>query len=98
MSTSTNTAKKAGDRFSSYQKFVVAVLDFMLLAPLGAIVIPALKITPSQFGLVVSAYAFSAGVSGLLTAGFADRFDRKKLLLFFYSRFIAGTLWCGLAQ
>jgi len=107
MSTSTNSAKKAGDRFSSYQKFVVAVLaflqftivlDFMLLAPLGAIVIPALKITPSQFGLVVSAYAFSAGVSGLLTAGFADRFDRKKLLLFFYCGFLAGTLLCGLAS
>jgi len=51
-----------------------------------------------QFGLCVSAYAFSAGISGLLTAGFADRFDRKKLLLFFYIGFIAGTLFCGLAQ
>jgi predicted MFS family arabinose efflux permease len=51
-----------------------------------------------QFGLVVSAYAFSAGASGLLTAGFADRYDRKKLLLFFYTGFILGTVWCGLAQ
>src|SRR5580692_6342431 len=93
--------------FTSYQKFVVAmlaflqftiVLDFMMLAPLGALVMPVLKITPSQFGLVVSTYAFSAGLSGLLTAGFADRFDRKKLLLFFYVGFILGTLWCGLAQ
>ena len=69
----------------------------MLLAPLGALVIPQLKITTSQFGLVVSAYALSAGVSGLLTAGFADRFDRKKLLLFFYAGFLVGTLLCGLA-
>lgn len=46
---------------------------------------------------MVSAYAFSAGLSGLLTAGFADRFDRKKLLLFFYGGFVIGTLWCGLA-
>jgi predicted MFS family arabinose efflux permease len=93
--------------FSSYQKFVVAVLaflqftivlDFMMLAPLGALVMPALKITPSQFGVVVSTYAFSAGLSGLLTAGFADRFDRKKLLLFFYCGFLAGTLLCGLAS
>jgi predicted MFS family arabinose efflux permease len=58
---------------------------------------PALHVTPVQFGHVVSAYAFAAGVSGFLTAGFADRFDRKKLLLFFYTGFIAGTLWCGLA-
>jgi predicted MFS family arabinose efflux permease len=93
--------------FSGYQKFVVAVLaflqftivlDFMLLSPLGAMVIPALNITPAQFGWVVSVYAFSAGLSGLLAAGFADRFDRKKLLMFFYCGFLAGTLLCGLAH
>jgi predicted MFS family arabinose efflux permease len=94
-------------QFSRYQKFVVGmlaflqfavILDFMLMSPLGAVIMPALAIGPKQFGLVVSAYAFSAGASGLLTAGFADRFDRKKLLLFFYTGFILGTLWCGLAQ
>jgi predicted MFS family arabinose efflux permease len=69
----------------------------MILSPLGALLMPTLKITPSQFGLVVSVYAFSAGAAGLLAAGFADRFDRKKLLLFFYSGFILGTLFCGLA-
>jgi predicted MFS family arabinose efflux permease len=93
--------------FSRYQKFVVGmlaflqfavILDFMLMSPLGALIMPAMQIMPRQFGLVVSAYAFSAGISGLLTAGFADRFDRKKLLLFFYTGFIIGTLWCGLAQ
>ncbi|MES2760097.1 MAG: MFS transporter [Pseudomonadota bacterium] len=94
-------------RFSGYQKVVTAllaflqfavILDFMIMAPLGALIIPALDITPARFGLIVSAYAFSAGLSGLLAAGFADRFDRKKLLLFFYVGFLAGTLWCGLAQ
>jgi predicted MFS family arabinose efflux permease len=94
-------------QFSRYQKFVVGmlaflqfavILDFMLMSPLGALIMPALSITPKQFGLVVSAYAFSAGASGLLTAGFADRFDRKRLLLFFYTGFILGTLWCGMAQ
>jgi predicted MFS family arabinose efflux permease len=93
-------------KFSSYQKRVVAmlaflqfavILDFMLMSPLGAVIMPALAITPRQFGLVVSAYAFSAALSGLLTAGFADRFDRKKLLLTFYAGFIGGTLWCGVA-
>jgi predicted MFS family arabinose efflux permease len=93
--------------FSGYQKIVVAmlaflqfavILDFMIMSPLGAVIMPDLKIGPAQFGLVVSAYAFSAGISGLLTAGFADRYDRKKLLLFFYAGFILGTVWCGLAQ
>lgn len=92
--------------FSRYQKFVVGLLatlqfaviiDFMLMAPLGAMILPALSMSARQFGLVVSAYAFSAGLAGLVTAGFADRFDRKKLLLFFYVGFVIGTLWCGLA-
>ncbi|MDL2355861.1 MAG: MFS transporter [Pseudomonadota bacterium] len=93
--------------FSGYQKVVAGllaflqfavILDFMIMAPLGALIMPSLSITPGRFGAVVSAYAFSAGISGLLAAGFADRFDRKKMLLFFYVGFLAGTLWCGLAQ
>jgi len=92
--------------FSPYQKFVVGllaflqfavILDFMIMAPLGALIMPQLAISPKQFGLVVSAYAFSAGISGFITAGFADRFDRKKILMFFYAGFLVGTLWCGLA-
>lgn len=91
---------------SSYQKFVVAilaflqftiVLDFMILSPLGATLMPTLEITTAQFGWVVSSYAFSAGIAGFLAAGFADRFDRKKLLLFFYTGFIIGTFLCGIA-
>ena len=92
--------------FTPYQSFVVAVLaflqftiilDFMVLSPLGAILMPTLKITTSQFGFVVSAYAFSAGASGLLAAGFADRYDRKKFLLFFYTGFLIGTMLCAMA-
>jgi predicted MFS family arabinose efflux permease len=89
---------------SGYQKFVVILLtffqftimlNFMVISPLGAILLPALQITPRQFGLVVSCYALSATVSGILIAGFADRFERKKLLLFVYGGFLAGTLLCA---
>lgn len=92
--------------FTGYQVFMIAVLaflqftiilDFMVLSPLSAILLEEMNITTAQFGWVVSAYAFSAGISGLLAAGFADRFDRKKLLLFFYSGFIIGTFLCGIA-
>jgi predicted MFS family arabinose efflux permease len=92
--------------FSGYQKFVIAILaflqftiilDFMIISPLGAMMMPTLHISPQQFGLAVSSYAFSAGASGLLAAGFADRFDRKRLLLFFYAGFMLGTLLCALA-
>src|SRR5258706_6873577 len=92
--------------FSRYQVFMIAILsilqfciilDFMVLSPLGAMLLPQLHITTAQFGMVVSAYAFSAGASGLLAAGFADKFDRKKLLLFFYIGFLIGTVLCAIA-
>lgn len=89
---------------TGYQKLVIfilaftqftVVLDFMIMSPMGDMLMKAIDLKPAQFGVAVSAYAFSAGVSGLLTAGFADRFDRKKLLLFFYTGFIVGTFLCG---
>lgn len=92
--------------FSRYDVFIIAiltilqftvVLDFMVLSPLGFILMPELHIEPSQFALVVSAYAISAFVSGITAAGFADRFDRKKLLVFFYAGFIVGTALCAIA-
>lgn len=92
--------------FSRYQVFIIAVLallqftvvlDFMVLSPLGEILLEKLRITTQQFGLVVSGYAFSAGVSGILAAGFADKFDRKKMLMVFYTGFIIGTFLCALA-
>ncbi|MDH6263967.1 MFS transporter [Bradyrhizobium sp. BR13661] len=93
--------------FTRYQSLLVAllafaqftiILDFIIMSPLGAIMMPSLNITAGQFGVAVSAYAFSAGLSGILAAGFADRFDRKRLLLFFYTGFTLGTLLCALAQ
>jgi len=69
----------------------------MVLSPLGAMLMDQLSIPPSKFGMVVSAYAFSAGASGLMAAGFADKYDRKRLLMFFYTGFMLGTLFCALA-
>src|SRR5712672_1093059 len=92
--------------FSRYQSILVALLalvqftiiiDFMIMSPLGAIIMPALNISAAQFGVAVSAYAFSAGISGILAAGFADQFDRKWLLLFFYVGFTLGTALCAIA-
>ncbi len=93
--------------FTNYQKFAITilallqftiVLDFMILSPLGDILMKSMNFSTQQFGSVVSAYSFSAGISGILAAGFADRFDRKKMLLVFYIGFIIGTFFCGIAN
>jgi multidrug resistance protein len=93
-------------KFTKYQAVIAllialiqfsVVLDFMVLSPLGTFVMDDLRLQPEQFGIVVAAYAISAFVSAVLTAGFADKFDRKKLLMFFFAGFILGTLLCGLS-
>lgn len=72
-------------------------LDFMIISPLGAMLTRLLHISPAEFGFVVSAYTFSAGAAGILSAAIADKFDRKKMLVFFYSGFIVGTFLCAWA-
>jgi predicted MFS family arabinose efflux permease len=103
---STKPTKAPKPSFTGYEVFVIAILaflqftvilDFMVMSPLGAFLMPKLKISTEQFGNVVSAYAFSAGISGLLASGFADKFDRKKLLIFFYIGFLIGTALCAMA-
>ena len=75
------------------------ILDFMIVMPLGPQYMDKAKmaLSPPQFGFMVSAYAFSACVSGLLAAWFIDHFDRKKSLLVLYAGFATGTLLCAVA-
>jgi len=73
------------------------VLDFMIMMPLGPILMSAFGIHTHEFGLLVASYSFSAALSGLLAATFVDRFERKRLLLVMFALFGLATLACGLA-
>jgi predicted MFS family arabinose efflux permease len=73
------------------------ILDFMIMMPLGPQLRQVFQISDAQFGLLVSAYTFAAGASGLLAAFYVDRFGRKKLLLILYTLFAIATLACGFA-
>jgi len=73
------------------------ILDFMVMMPLGNKLMPYFHITPQQFSIIVASYSISAFVSGLIGMFFVDRFDRKKVLLFGYTGFIIGTIFCGIA-
>src|SRR5262249_22054340 len=67
------------------------VVDFIIMMPLGPRYLRELDIGPPQFSLLVSAYAFSACLSGLLAASLIDRFDRKRSLLVLFAGFTLGT-------
>jgi predicted MFS family arabinose efflux permease len=75
------------------------ILDFMIVMPLGPQYMDKAKmaLTPQEFSFMVSAYAYSACISGLLAAWFIDRFDRKTALLMLYAGFGLGTLCCAAA-
>jgi len=73
------------------------ILDFMIMMPLGPVLITAFGISTHQFGLLVASYSFSAAMSGLFAATFIDRFERKRLVLTIFGLFGLATLACGLA-
>lgn len=73
------------------------MVDFVIIMPLGGRLIRELNLTESQFGHVVSAYAWAAGIASLLASLVMDRFDRRTVLLTMYAGFGLSTLFCGLA-
>jgi len=73
------------------------ILDFMVMMPLGPILMRELGVGTHEFGLLVSAYTFTAAFTGVLAAVFVDRFERKRMLLTMFALFALATLACGLA-
>ncbi|SFI97673.1 MFS transporter [Nitrosomonas sp. Nm34] len=75
----------------------IHIMDFMMMLPLGPQFMKLFDITPQQFGLLISAYAFSAGVCSFLASFFIDRFDRKHVLILLCTGMGMATLICALA-
>ncbi|CAN5916195.1 MFS transporter [soil metagenome] len=73
------------------------VMDFVIMMPLGPQLMRYFTIGPREFGFLVSAYTFSAAISGFISAFFIDRFGRKQAMLVLYVGFLLGTLACALA-
>ncbi len=74
------------------------ILDFMVMMPLGPILMRELAIDAHQFGLLVSSYTFTAALAGIPMAMVADRFERKRMLLTMFALFGLATLACALAN
>lgn len=73
------------------------IVDFMIMMPMGHQLMETFSISAQQFSWLVSSYTFSAGVSGFVMVFFADRFDRKRLLLQMFTGFTVGTFFCAVA-
>lgn len=75
-----------------------SVLDFMIMMPLGPQLTKLFGISASEFGFLVSAYTFSAGLSGILASTYIDRFGRKRMMLTLYPLFGVAALACSFAS
>ena len=73
------------------------ILDFMIIMPLGPQLMRLFDISPREFGLLVSSYTFSAGISSFMGAFFLDKYDRRTMLLWVFVGFLLGTLACAVA-
>lgn len=73
------------------------IMDFMVIMPLGPQLMRLWGISTHQFGLLVSAYTFSAALTALACAFYMDRFDRRRALLWLYAGFALSTLLCAFA-
>lgn len=73
------------------------VLESMILMPLASTIKSKLSMDENQWGVAISAYLFSAFISGIISIFLIDRFDRRKFLLGLYALFIVGTFCCGIA-
>lgn len=73
------------------------IVDFMIMMPLQEYLVPVFGVSPFEFSLLVASYSVSAFASSFSASFWADRFDRKKILLLAFAGFLLGTLGCGLA-
>ncbi len=71
------------------------IMDFMIIMPLGEMLMEELMIDSQQFSFLVASYTITAGVTGLISAFFVDIFDRKNYFLIAYMGFALGTFLCG---
>ena len=73
---------------------VMHIVDAMLIMPLGPQFMRIWSITPTQFGLMVSAYTCCAAISALSCALFINRYDRRSSLIFLYTGFTVSLIFC----
>ena len=53
------------------------ILDFMIMMPLSAQLMAVFDISTGQFGLLISAYSLTAGITALVASAILDRYDAE---------------------
>ena len=91
------TGREAAILFALAALQFIALVDFMIVMPLGPQLLDDLSIDARRFSWVVSAYTLTAGLAGFLAAPWLDRVPRRPAYLFLAIGMLVGTVACGLA-
>jgi predicted MFS family arabinose efflux permease len=73
------------------------ILDVMIIMPLAPMLMRTFELTAVQFSLLISSYTFMGAISSIIAAMVIDRFDRRRVVLWFFAAFIIATLLCAIA-
>jgi len=73
------------------------ILDGMIMMPLAPTIKEVFHIDTRHFGWLVSSFGIAAGCSAFFSTFWADKFDRKKILVILYIGFIIGTFFCAIS-
>ncbi len=75
----------------------VNIIDFMMVMPLGPDISKGLPISNADIGLICGCYTLAIAFSGIVCAGFIDRFDRKNVALIAVAGLSLATLCAAFA-
>lgn len=76
----------------------LCTVDSMLMMPLMNVVMDTYEIGAKASTLMISIYSYTAFFAGIISSGFMDLYDRKKLLLITFIGFTIGTGFCAFAD
>jgi predicted MFS family arabinose efflux permease len=73
------------------------ILDVMIIMPLAPMLMRTFDLSAVQFGLLISSYTFMGAISSIIAAMVIDRFDRRRVMLWFFAAFIIATVLCAVS-
>lgn len=74
-----------------------AIVDFLLMLPLGTELMNLYHIQPKAYSLLIFAFSLSGALSAFAAAFYVDRYDRKTVLLSAFFFFAIGSILCSFA-
>lgn len=74
-----------------------AIVDFLLMLPLGTAFMKLYNITPQQYSMLIAAFSLAGFLSSFTASLYVDKLDRKVVFITAFGMFAVGTTLCSFA-